>query len=479
MKNPWLICMALMVSLTHIAQAQQDVAMVGRWEGVLEAGPNKLRLVVSISKATDGIYLGTMTSVDQGNVSIPIDSIQIEGNTLRLELKAIMGLYEGLISPDKTKVTGKWRQGGLALPLEFRRVDSVDSLKGAGQLASPPRTPEAPDVSPLPVEFAVPLSPTPVKGEGKVFLAYELHITNFSPVEIRLGKLEVLSASMPVATFEGAELNGLLQRPGAPNLSDNRVLGAGLRAIAFLWIGLDAGRPVPASLRHRLTSATGRTAEGMQIQISAAQPLVIGPPLRGDNWLVSSGPGSTAGHRQALIPMEGRLYLAQRLAIDWLRLNADNKTFSGDERDNKSYRAYGAEAFAVADGVIASVKDGIPENIPGVTSRAVPITLDTVGGNYVMLDLGDSRFAFYAHLQPGSLRVKAGDRVRRGQVLGLVGNSGNSTQPHLHFHVVNGNSPLGAEGIPYAIESFDVQTQNGSWESRKNEIPMNNSRVRF
>jgi murein DD-endopeptidase MepM/ murein hydrolase activator NlpD len=133
----------------------------------------------------------------------------------------------------------------------------------------------------------------------------------------------------------------------------------------------------------------------------------------------------------------------------------------------------------VADGVIASVKDGIPENIPGATSRAVPITLDTVGGNYVVLDLGDDRFAFYAHLQPGSLRVKVGDRVRRGQVLGLVGNSGNSTQPHLHFHVTNGNSPLGAEGIPYAIGSFEVQAQNGSWESRKNEIPMNNSRVRF
>jgi hypothetical protein len=471
--------MALMVTLTHVAQAQQDVAMEGRWEGVLEAGPNKLRLVVNISKAADGIYLGTMTSVDQGNVSIAIDSIQNEGNSLRLELKAIMGVYEGLISPDKTKITGKWMQGGPALPLEFRRVDSADSLKETEKPVSAPRTSETSDVSPLPVELAVPFVPTPVMGGQKIFLAYELHITNFSPVEIQLGKLEVLSAGVPVATFEGAELNGLLQRPGAPNLPDNRALGTGLRAIAFLWIGLDAGKPVPASLRHRLTSATGRTVEGMEMQISSTQPLVIWSPLRGDNWLASSGPGSTAGHRQALMLIEGKLYLAQRLAIDWIRLNADNKTFSGDERDNKSYRAYGAEAFAVADGVIASVKDGIPENIPGATSRAVPITLDTVCGNYVVLDLGDDRFAFYAHLQPGSLRVKVGDRVRRGQVLGLVGNSGNSTQPHLHFHVTNGNSPLGAEGIPYAIESFEVQAQNGSWESKKNEIPMNNSRVRF
>jgi murein DD-endopeptidase len=97
------------------------------------------------------------------------------------------------------------------------------------------------------------------------------------------------------------------------------------------------------------------------------------------------------------------------LAVDWVRLNADGKTFTADRKDNKNYRAYGTEALAVADGTATEVKDGIPENVPGENSRAVPITLETIGGNHVILGIGHSRYAFYAHLQPGSLKVKVGD----------------------------------------------------------------------
>ena len=134
------------------------------------------------------------------------------------------------------------------------------------------------------------------------------------------------------------------------------------------------------------------------------------------------------------------------------------------------------------------MKDGIPENIPGPTSRAVAITLETVGGNHVIVDIGGGRYAFYAHLQPGSPRVKVGDRVRRGQVLGLVGNSGNSTEPHLHFHLSDGNSPLGSEGVPYGYETFELVGRCESFGSgcgrgaasvRRGEIPLANSLVRF
>ena len=75
--------------------------------------------------------------------------------------------------------------------------------------------------------------------------------------------------------------------------------------------------------------------------------------------------------------------------------------------------------------------------------------------NYVILALGNGGLAFYAHLQPGRLRVKPGDRVRRGQVLGLLGNSGNSDAPHLHFHISDANS-LESEGLPYVFDSFET-----------------------
>ena len=131
----------------------------------------------------------------------------------------------------------------------------------------------------------------------------------------------------------------------------------------------------------------------------------------------------------------------------------------------------------MADAVVAATKEGIPENVPG-NPPAVPITLETVGGNYVILDLGGGHFAFYAHLQPGSVRVKPVDHVRRGQVLGLVGNSGNSGGPHLHFQITDVGSPLGSEGLPYALESFDVLT-GANREPRRNELPLQNAIVRL
>jgi murein DD-endopeptidase MepM/ murein hydrolase activator NlpD len=188
-----------------------------------------------------------------------------------------------------------------------------------------------------------------------------------------------------------------------------------------------------------------------------------------------------------MLPIAGTSATAQRFAIDWVKLGDDNKTHSGDELKNESYHAEGVDALAVADGIVVAVKDSIPENVPGAQSRAVTINLETVGGNHVILDIGEGHYAFYAHLKPGSIRVKKGDRVKRGQVVGLVGNSGNSTEPHLHFHLSDSNSPLGSEGIPYALDFTVVGKCNalfsgcerGTPSQRKGEVPLANAIVQF
>src|SRR5262249_55425450 len=211
-------------------------------------------------------------------------------------------------------------------------------------------------------------------------------------------------------------------------------------------------------------------------------------PLSDVNARPPNGPPNASAHRGAMTPVAGGPPTAQRFAIDWLQWGGNAQSFTGDRLDNRNYRCYGAEVLAVADGAVVAVKDGIPENIPGANSRAVPITLETVGGNHVILELGGGRFAFYAHLQPGKIRVKTGDRVTRGQVLGLLGNSGNSTEPHLHFHICDRNSPLGAEGLPYALTSFEIQGKGAigaggfTWnpnavERRINEMPLQNAVV--
>jgi murein DD-endopeptidase MepM/ murein hydrolase activator NlpD len=109
----------------------------------------------------------------------------------------------------------------------------------------------------------------------------------------------------------------------------------------------------------------------------------------------------------------------------------------------------------------------------------VPMSLETLAGNYVVLDIGGNRFAFYGHLQTGSIRVEPGDRVRRGDVIALVGNSGNSTEPHLHFHVADGAANLSSEGMPYVIDAFEVLAADGGAEPRHNELPIQNAVVRF
>jgi murein DD-endopeptidase MepM/ murein hydrolase activator NlpD len=323
-----------------------------------------------------------------------------------------------------------------------------------------------------------------------------LHITNFSRNPSVFTRLEVTTqgSQKPLAAYIGDELATRVARPGvAVSTTEERLkLGPGLRLVVHLWLTFDVPTIAPDSIQHKLTFKVGNYPEELSVTTArvmvAKDTILIEPPLRGSEWLAGNGPSNTSGHRRALVPIGGAAHIAQRFAIDFVQLYPDGRSYNGDAKENKSYRCYGADALAVADSLVVGIKDGIPENVPGATSRAVPITLETVGGNYVILDLGQGRFAFYAHLQPGSLRVKNGDRVRRGQVLGLVGNSGNSTEPHLHFHISDGNSGLGSEGLPYAFRSFEVQGKGWGWkpmspvaatEKRQNEMPVDLEVIRF
>jgi murein DD-endopeptidase MepM/ murein hydrolase activator NlpD len=100
------------------------------------------------------------------------------------------------------------------------------------------------------------------------------------------------------------------------------------------------------------------------------------------------------------------------------------------------------------------VTEGLPEQTPG--KYPTNIALDAADGNSVILDLGEQHYAMYAHMQTGSIKVHKGERVKLGQVIGLVGNSGNSVAPHLHFQVNDRPSSLASNGLPYDIRSFEV-----------------------
>lgn len=140
--------------------------------------------------------------------------------------------------------------------------------------------------------------------------------------------------------------------------------------------------------------------------------------------------------------------------MDYEQLDFEDRIYNGPRNDNESYVIYGEEALAVADGTVVRVIDGITENVPGEYPEG--ITIEEADGNAVILDLGGDNYALYAHFQPGSIRVQEGNRVERGDVLGLVENSGNSVAPHLHFHVMSRPLSLASNGLPYAIDSYMI-----------------------
>lgn len=325
----------------------------------------------------------------------------------------------------------------------------------------PPDFSKNPFLLGVPVDLTVPTQPAVFQGTDRKFhLAYELHITNFSKAELLLKHVEVIDGSTGtvLASYSGNELGDRLR--SFAGLSASQSLPGGSGAVVFIWLDF-TNADTPRTLRHRVeVTASAFPSYGVQaIEGGTAQvegvARVIGPPLRGGNWWAANGPSNHSGHRRTLIAVDGKARIPERYATDWSKLQ-NSGLLEGDGSKNSSYFSYGAEVLAVADGTVVSLLDGLPENSPDAKSYPVAMNLKNMGGNNIILDIGQKQFAFYAHLQPDTVRVKVGDHVVRGQVLALVGNSGNATAPHLHFQLSDANSELGTEGLPFVIDSLEL-----------------------
>jgi hypothetical protein len=348
----------------------------------------------------------------------------------------------------------------------------------------------------VPIELSVPVPPTAFRGDGVYHLCYEIHLANLSSITWRVQNIEVMNQSGGLLlTVAGKGLDGVLFHPARARdakAAPGADIAPGEAVIAYMWVDLAKDAALPSGLQNQISVKTGDTADVAEAEVPSVKVLTQVPeitsPLRGKNWVAGNGPSNTSQHRRAMIVVDGTPHIAQRYAIDWVQTAADYKTYHGDPKDNRSYYCFGQEAHAIADATVVEVKDGIPENVPN-EKAAVPITLETIAGNHVNLDLGGGVYAMYAHLQPGSIRVKVGDKVKTGQVLGLVGNTGNSSEPHLHFQLMNANSPLGSEGLPYTL-SYQYEgkmsgegevklDKAGAPQTRHEDIPMEDELVDF
>lgn len=352
------------------------------------------------------------------------------------------------------------------------------------------------------LDLAVPEPPTPVNVGGETRLVYELHLTNFSADRVMLKNIEVRDArrATPVAHFTEANLPALLGRPGPKESpADPRIIEPGMRAVSYFWIAVGKGATMPRTLTHRVTLDLLQSginapvvADGGTTTVNTRPPPVLGPPLRGGPWVAVYDPAMSRGHRRMLFAVHGRADIPARFAVDWFKVDPNGKLAHGDESLTADWYGYGADVLAVANATVVAMRGDMPE------STSVSIhhnALQNASGNFVVLDLGSGRYAFYEHLKPGSLKVRVGDHVPAGQVIASLGYTGDSTGPHLHFHVADGPSPLAAEGLPYVIRGFEVLGDYGTiaafaagrpWkpspkdpDHRSMQLPLANSVIQF
>ncbi len=341
--------------------------------------------------------------------------------------------------------------------------DGCAEARSLGPVA--PRVPDS--AAPFPVhqlEMRTPLPPAVLPSGGRKYLIYELHLQNFGGQPLTVDAIDVSAGQRTIARFDHAGLQAVMPA--------GRRLDAGQAAVAFLCLAFEQGMPVPRQLRHSVT-ADGTRLGGGALTVDHAPLPVLGRPVTGGGWNPRNGPHAGSHHRMGILVFDGVASIARRFAHDW-RKSRDGAPFAGDARELRSYHAYAEQVLAVADGVVVFARDGYPDNIPKTEAgfeTAVPITIESIAGNTVMLDIGKGRFASYSHLQPGSVRVRPGQRVRRGQPLGRVGNSGDARWPHLHFQVTAAPSILAAEGLPFLFERYRLDSGNGAPQLRTRDFP--------
>jgi hypothetical protein len=302
--------------------------------------------------------------------------------------------------------------------------------------------------------------------DGQAHLVYELLLTNIVPAPVTVSAVEVHDADSGATLIRLAgdsllAAMSLIASPDTPSV----LLPPAAVGVVWLDIPLAGESAIPAAIAHRLTidpppnvpiPALGLSYTGGAVAVDRRPPIVLGPPLAGRGW-AALGSCCDGPHRRAPYPIDGRWYLAQRFAIDFNQLDSENRPGTGDPTLPTSFPTFGQPALAVADATVVETVDRYPDLKVG-EPREDP-TPDTAGGNRVVLDLGDGRFAVYAHLQARSVVVKQGDRITRGRHLAKVGSSGTSGGPHLHFQVTDRPSVVAGDGMPYVFDAFELTGQ--------------------
>jgi Peptidase family M23 len=328
---------------------------------------------------------------------------------------------------------------------------------------------------------AITPEPIPVKGSDHRFhVNYVLSILNFSARPATITKVETLERDERgpvISTMSQAEVVAfsILVGDYAASPTPVTVIPPG-RTLIVDFNNVYAGA-VPPTVTHRLSATFGPVPSGQNflaglypdqivqigglVRTSKLVPVVIAPPVAGNGWLAANGLADVAlnTHLGAILPIGGRINGTERYAVDWIRMDPattpiGNAVFKGDPTKNESDLSFGQPLHAVADGTVVSVVSDQPDIPPGELPGG--LSLDQLIGNNLILELDHGVFALYGHMKENSVTVRVGQKLQQGQMIGQLGNSGNTSSPHLHFQLTRGPLPLTSDNVPWEIAHFTL-----------------------
>ncbi|MHC9296272.1 M23 family metallopeptidase [Mycobacterium sp. LTG2003] len=351
-----------------------------------------------------------------------------------------------------------------------RAVASLGLLCLAGCSASPSAAPpEAVPVTPQAELTTTALSVSAVKppvrvggSDRRTHVEYDLVLQNVFSAPVTVTSIEVLGPDGSVLlALDGPDVAAVTSTlfPGPPTA----VVPAGGALAAVIDLAA-APEEVPGRITHRIRYEPGpspaaaivgtREISGPELTVDPREPTVIAAPLKGTQWLnMNACCASGAPHRASRLAVGGNtIKKVEEFAVDWVQ-GRNGRLFDGDGSRKEQWYGFGADVLAVVDGTVAATFDGLPDQAPNTPATGLRGPRDYTG-NHVSQQIAPGVWAIYGHLQPGSITVRTGDQVKKGQVIGKLGSSGNARNPHLHFQLSDGPEMTTSNSVPFAVGSY-------------------------
>ena len=332
--------------------------------------------------------------------------------------------------------------------------------------------PDGPPGETTAIQVTAPGPPRYVFGsDGREHVDYDLVITNAFTAEVTLKSLTVTEPGRTLLELTGEALVSHTHQIIAGQPSARIAASSTVVTLVDVVLPRSARRTVPERLSNQIdyTIPPGvlfrevigsTTVHGPVLQTTRRAPVLIASPLRGSGWAALQGccADPTLPHRNSVLSANGTYVTPEMFDIDWTQ--EVNRSFHrGDGKQLSDWPSFGAPIYAVANGTVVSTITDRPEVPPFATSAGNPTvkTPKDFGGNEVVERIGPGVYAAYEHLQTGSVMVTPGQQLRTGEPIARLGNTGNTTSPHLHFGIHDGPDLLTSNSLPFEIDHFTLE----------------------